>query len=106
MLQDNKEEKWEEKSSRSIIEDPTRKVYKQALTTLFLITNTLSLLAHIISEIQSGVMLSFLTSYTFLDEKYLTETQLETALNISLTVLTYSQCVANPLIFLCCEFFI
>ena len=51
-------------------------------------------------------MLSFLTSYTFLDETYLTETQLETALNISLTVMTYSQCVANPLIFICCEFFL
>ena len=49
-------------------------------------------------------MLSFLTSYTFLDERYLTETELETALNISLTILTYSQCVANPLIFMFCEF--
>ena len=50
MLEENIE-KTKLKSSMSIVEDPTRKVYKQALTTLFLITITTSLLIEIISQV-------------------------------------------------------
>ena len=51
MLQDYNQHKLQEESPNVEEEDPTRKVYKHALTTLFLATNTLSLLAHVISEV-------------------------------------------------------
>ena len=51
MLEDNRQI-LEEKHSSFFSEDPTRKVYKRAMTIIFLLTNFSSLLVDILSQVQ------------------------------------------------------
>ena len=50
MLEDNRQI-LEEKPSAAISEDPTRKVYKLAMTITFLVTNISSLLVDILTQV-------------------------------------------------------
>ena len=60
MLEDNRQI-LEEKPSSPISEDPTRKVYKQAMTMIFLLTCISSLLVDILSQVY--ILYSLVSEY-------------------------------------------